>query len=264
MYLPPPLRKLREAVREKQIQHDRLREFKSLLQRPVVDPISRALHRMLGRQSAEDAEAISAIERHRAKLLRRTDSFRMLNLASDANPDGSSYDVPVREAATWSQGPVEARFLFHLVRTLQPDQVIEMGACVGISGSFIAAAMRLNNKGHLWTLEGSPEMAKLAKATFADLGLADRVTLKLGPFSETLPNVVADKAIDLAFIDGHHEGAATLRYFETIKPRMSKGSVVWFDDIDWPDMAPAWTALQNDPIFGATGQTKRTGLAVVR
>jgi predicted O-methyltransferase YrrM len=164
MYLPPPLRKLREAVREKQIQHDRSAEFKSLLQRPVVDPISRALHRMLGRQSAEDAEAINAIERHRAKLLRRTDSFRMLNLASDANPDGSSYDVPVREATTWSQGPVEARFLFHLVRTLQPAQAIEMGACVGISGSYIAAAMRLNGKGHLWTLEGSPEMAKLYRA----------------------------------------------------------------------------------------------------
>jgi predicted O-methyltransferase YrrM len=264
MYLPPPLRKLCEAIRQKQIQHDRLREFKSLQQRPVVDPISRAIHRMLGAQPAEDAEAINAIEQHRAKLLRRNDSFRMLNLASDANPDGSSYDVPVCEAATWSQGPVEARFLFHLVRSLRPEHAVEMGACVGISGSYIASAMRLNGKGHLWTLEGSPEMAKLAKATFAELDVNDRVTLTLGPFRNTLATVTADKHIDLAFIDGHHEGAATLRYFETIKPHLSKGAVVWFDDIDWPSMAPAWTALQSDPVFSGTAQTKRTGLAVVR
>jgi predicted O-methyltransferase YrrM len=169
----------------------------------------------------------------------------------------------VKEAATWSQGPAEARFLFHLVRTLQPRQAIEMGACVGISGSYIASAMRLNQKGHAWTLEGSPAMADLAKGTFADLGLSNYITLELGPFRNTLATVVADKTIDLAFIDGHHEGAATLRYFETIRPRLSKGAVVWFDDIDWPDMMPAWSKLQADPAFVATAQTKRSGLAVV-
>jgi predicted O-methyltransferase YrrM len=264
MYLPPPLRKLREAIRQKQIQQNRLREFKSLLQRPVVDPISRAAHRMFGEQAAGDTTAINSIEQHRAKLLKRTDSFRMLNLASDAHPDGTSYDVLVREAATWSQGPVEARFLFHLIRALRPEHVLEMGACVGISGSYIASAMRLNGKGHLWTLEGSPEMAKLAKATFVELGVDSRIILTVGPFRDTLATVMANKAIDLAFIDGHHEGAATLRYFETIKPRLSKGAVVWFDDIDWPDMAPAWTTLKGDPVFSTTAQTKRTGLAVVR
>ena len=107
-------------------------------------------------------------------------------------------------------------------------------------------------------------MAKLANATYKKLDLGDRVNLVLGPFRDTLAATVAEKAVDLTFIDGHHEGAATLRYFETISASLSKGSVVWFDDIDWPDMAPAWVKLQENPIFSATAQTKRTGLAVVR
>lgn len=264
MYLPPPLRKLREVIRQKQIQEDRLREFKLLQGRPADDSITRAARRMTARLSAQEKSAINAIERHRSGLLQRTDSFQMLNLASDSNPEGALQTYRVSEAATWSQGPVEARFLFHLVRTLKPDHVIEMGTCVGISGSYVASAMDLNGKGHLWTLEGSPETAKIAKATFAELGVTNRITLTLGPFRDTLAPVSADRKIDLAFIDGHHEGPATLRYFETIKPRLSKGAVVWFDDIDWPGMVSAWATLQRDSIFSTTAQTKRTGLAVVR
>lgn len=264
MYLPPPLRKLRETIRQKQIQHDRLREFKALLKRPVIDPIAHAVHRMFAKPSAEDADAINAIERGRYELLSRTDSFTMLNLASDANPNGSIYEVPVREAATWSQGPVEGRFLFHLVRTLKPETAVEMGSCVGISGSYIASAMRLNGNGHLWTLEGSPEMAKIAQSTFTSLGHQERVTIVQGAFNNTLAATIAGKQTDFAFIDGHHEGAATLRYFATIKPSLRKSSVVWFDDIDWPDMAPAWATLRNDPVFSTTAQTKRSGIAVVR
>lgn len=263
MYLPPPLRKIREIVRRKQVQNDRMSEFRSWLKRPERDVISEAARRMFDTPTAEDAEAIRSLEKQRAALLKRTDSFQMLNLASDKNPQGTKYDVPVREAATWSQGPSEARYLFHLVRTLKPNQVIEMGACVGVSGSYIASALRLNKNGHAWTLEGSPEMARLARGTFSDLGLSNHITLELGPFRNTLAAVVADKSIDLAFIDGHHEGAATLRYFDTIKPHLSKGAVVWFDDIDWPDMMPAWTKVQADPIFTATAQTKRSGLAIV-
>jgi hypothetical protein len=98
MYLPPPLRRLRESVRQKQIQNDRKREFKLLLQRPIVDHISRAARRMFNSLSPEDTAAIGAVETQRANLLKRTNSFRMLNLASDAKPEGTSYDVPVREA----------------------------------------------------------------------------------------------------------------------------------------------------------------------
>jgi predicted O-methyltransferase YrrM len=264
MYLPPPLRKLREAFRDYQGQQDRLRQFRALLRRPVVDPITRAAHLLLGRQSADEASAVKAIERHRTRMLARTDSFRMLNLASDANPEGLSYDVSVREATTWSLSPVEARFLFHLVRILQPEVIIEMGSCVGISGSYLSSALRLNGKGHLWTLEGSPEMAKLAKATFSKLGLDDHVTLTIGAFRDTLASIVDQKKVGLTFIDGHHEGPATLRYFEVIKPHLLKGSVVVFDDIDWPSMVPAWQALQTDPFFSTTAQTKSKGIAVVR
>lgn len=262
MYLPSPLRKMREAIRQKQIQRDRRREFFSMGRALGGDPLSRTLHRM-SQQSASETSAINAIERRRADLLKCTDNFQMLNLASDANPEGALQTYQVCEAATWSQGPVEAGFLFHLIRTIKPDHVLEMGTRVGISGSYAAAAMRLNGNGQLYTLEGSPETARIARATFASLGLADRVTLIEGPFRDTLSAALTNRTIGLAFVDGHHEGPATLRYFDMIRPHLAKGAVVWFDDIDWPSMVPAWQTLRADPIFSTTAQTKRTGLAVV-
>jgi len=51
--------------------------------------------------------------------------------------------------------------------------------------------------------------------------------------------------LDAVFIDGHHDGAATLRYFETILPVLAPGAVVVFDDIGWSmEMHEAWKILQ--------------------
>ena len=134
-------------------------------------------------------------------------------------------------------------FLFGLVRRLRPRCCLELGTCLGISSAYQAAAQRLNGGGSLITLEGDPALATLAAEHLRRLGLAD-VRLVRGRFQDTLRGVLDEHGpVDHAFIDGHHDGDATLAYFDLILPRLTRRAVVVFDDISWPAMRPAWRAI---------------------
>jgi hypothetical protein len=137
-------------------------------------------------------------------------------------------------------------FIFHLVRKYQPIRCIEMGTCLGISGAFISAALKLNGSGRLTTLEGSPGRADAARNNLRSLDL-ENVTVVIGDFRSTLDAVLESEApIDLVFVDGHHDGDATIKYFDMIRPKLSKENVVIFDDIRWSDgMRNAWKHIRS-------------------
>ena len=46
---------------------------------------------------------------------------------------------------------------------------MELGTCIGISAAYQAAAIKLNEKGKLITLEGSVERTKIANENFMNL-----------------------------------------------------------------------------------------------
>ncbi|RYD79523.1 MAG: class I SAM-dependent methyltransferase [Sphingobacteriales bacterium] len=141
-----------------------------------------------------------------------------------------------------------AMFLFEIIRHTKPVNCLELGTCLGISGSYIAGALQLNGKGKLVTLEGDKNSAAIAKGNFAKLKLAENTTIVTGKFADTLPEVLLNLGhVDFALIDGHHNGAATLQYYEQIKPYLSEKAILVFDDIDWSsDMQNAWLKLQQN------------------
>ena len=69
-----------------------------------------------------------------------------------------------------------------------------------------------------------------------------------GRFQDTLQGVLQERApVDYAFIDGHHDEHATLRYFDQIHPHLAETALVIFDDVAWSaGMRRAWDALQAD------------------
>lgn len=138
-----------------------------------------------------------------------------------------------------------ALLLFRLVRELNPRVCIELGTAVGISGAYEAAAMKLNGAGKLITLEGADSLASIAAGNFAGLGL-DNVDVIRGRFQDTLSKVLsANRAVDFAFIDGHHDEAATLRYFNDFLPVLAGPAVAVFDDIQWSEgMKRAWNEIR--------------------
>jgi predicted O-methyltransferase YrrM len=134
--------------------------------------------------------------------------------------------------------------LLRLIRELKPHTCVELGTSLGISACYHAAALKLNGAGKLVTLEGADAVASVAARNFASLGLD--VSVVRGRFQDTLPEVLSANApVDYAFIDGHHEERATLKYFNAFLPALSGAAVVLFDDIRWSEgMQRAWDAIR--------------------
>jgi predicted O-methyltransferase YrrM len=221
--------------------------------------VKRALEQVeSGIATTPERDLWKRIECRRRELSKRGDTVQDIDYG--AGYPGSQYNedqqrrgvvttISVRELASFSNTAVWAEVLYHLTRVLRPEKVLEMGTCVGISGSYIAAALQFNNRGRLWTIEGSPATAVLAQETFQMLGLGPRVISLVGPFHDTLnPCLKEQRPFDLIFVDGHHDGKATVSYFRQLKLHLSSGAIIVFDDIDWSSgMSQAWSEISADP-----------------
>ncbi len=165
-----------------------------------------------------------------------------------------------------SKSPASAALLFSLVRHQKPIRCIEMGTSVGISASYIAAALRMNGRGKLITLEGGAALAEVARRNFAALSLEGVVEVVVGPFHETLLGAFkAASPIDFIFIDGHHDEDATRNYFAMMLPFLAPLSVAVFDDINWSEgMQRAWRSITAAPQCTAGFSLSDFGIAVVR
>jgi len=135
--------------------------------------------------------------------------------------------------------------LLKLIREFRPLVCLELGTCLGVSASYQAAALKLNQSGRIVSLEGAESLARLAEGHFQRLGL-DNVDVVVGLFQDNLKNVLKEHGpIDYAFVDGHHQEEPTLAYFREILPFLSERAVLVFDDISWSDgMKRAWSTIK--------------------
>ncbi len=118
----------------------------------------------------------------------------------------------------------------HLLASEVGGTFLELGSCAGISGAYLASAPNCKK---LFSVEGSAALAGLARETI-DQVAPGRAEVINGLFNDVLDSLLpelGENALDLAFIDGHHERVATLHYYERIKPALRPGAVVVFDDI---------------------------------
>lgn len=157
-----------------------------------------------------------------------------------------------------------ALLLFKLVRHFRPQSAVELGSCCGISGCYQAAAQRLNGGGELVTLERRAELCEVAQRNLQSLGF-DHVSLVQGSFSDTLDGVLDSvPPIDYAFIDGHHDEFATVKYFEQFLPHLATPALIVFDDISWsPGMRRAWNLLRDHSWVKIAIDLKRLGITVI-
>jgi predicted O-methyltransferase YrrM len=132
---------------------------------------------------------------------------------------------------------------------------------VGISAAYQAAGLELNGSGRLLTIEGSPQLASLARETFAELGL-ERVEIQVGRFDRILDDALEAAApIELAFVDAGKQRPTFEWQLERLLPRLAPGAVVVFDDIHWSrELAAAWRELRRDPRFELATDLWRVGL----
>jgi len=241
---------------------------------PKLKAIAVAIQEALAHSlSSQEQQAISLIEERRSFLLDSDKDIVVVDYgagSSNSNKTKEEMEKGVQSTALISKitraskPKFWATMLFKIIRKLEPVSCVELGSCVGISASYQAAALKINGKGAIVTLEGSDEIAKLAKETFASLGITN-ASVVTGPFHKTLSGVFeTSKPIDFFFNDGHHDHDAVIRYFNQVIPYLSDPAVIVFDDISWsPGMRKAWTEIENDERVSASIDLHTIGIALI-
>lgn len=163
--------------------------------------------------------------------------------------------------------PAKARLIFNLVRALRPLFALELGTCLGISAAYQGAALELNGRGQLISLEGAPSFGQIARETLAASGVSS-VEVLVGRFHDTLPEALvradAVNGLDFAFVDGHHDEEATKHYFGLLRGHAAPQAVILFDDIRWNTrMERAWHSIAADPGVGLAVDLENYGLVVL-
>lgn len=229
---------------------------------------------LAGDLSMQEKESISLIEKRRSFLLESDKVIGVVDYgagSSNSNRTKEEMESGVKSTARVanitraSKTQFWATILFKIIRKLEPLSCVELGSCVGISASYQGSALNVNGKGTIITLEGSSEIANIAKETFEVLGIKN-ATVITGPFQQTLHEVLeTSKPIDFFFNDGHHDHDAVIRYFNEAMPYLSDGAVIVFDDISWSaGMRKAWAEIEEDERVSASINLGTIGIAIVK
>lgn len=156
----------------------------------------------------------------------------------------------------------QGEFLFRLVHHFQAKRRLEIGTSLGISTLYQYLPLR---KAPFYTLEGCPSIAAEAAQNFRKLK-ATNIHQLVGKFEETLPKALeALGTIDYVYIDGNHQKAPTLSYFEACLEHSHPHTILVIDDINWStEMQAAWQAIKEHPQVTLTLDLFFMGLVFLR
>ncbi|MGQ0796334.1 MAG: O-methyltransferase [Methanobacteriota archaeon] len=121
----------------------------------------------------------------------------------------------------------EGSLLHILAKAMGARRILELGTAIGYSGTWLARA--LPDDGELVTVEGDPETANIARATFEKTGVVARVTILVGDAREILGDLRGP--FDLVFNDIDKEG-----YPDVLEPcieRLRVGGLLVTDNVLW-------------------------------
>lgn len=208
--------------------------------------------------STEDIEAFSNCEHYRTKLL--TDKTQISYEVFSSDRTASVQDICSKAASSkkWCQ------FLYHLVKSHDNANILEIGTNLGISGSYFLEALK-NKNGMLTTLEGLPQLCEIASNQFSNIVPNSKFEVIQGLYDSTFPKVVENGRIyNLIFIDGNHQKYPTIEYFEKMKSKIGKTAIFVFDDINWSDgMKEAWKVIKADKDVNFSVDMYEQGIVII-
>lgn len=114
--------------------------------------------------------------------------------------------------------------LYHFILEHQPEVVVETGFASGLSAMHILAAMDLNTKGRLWSVE-----------CFVNQPIFHpRLGFKRGMSAEQLPDIFAESGPWNMFLhDSDHEAGCQTFEYELAWSFLKPGGVLMTDDYEW-------------------------------
>jgi predicted O-methyltransferase YrrM len=193
-----------------------------------------------------ELENFAAIEAQRTKWLKDHNKLDRQDFGSGSAYHQNQNQVSISDMAKHALSlPFQCRCMSRLVQFEKPATILELGTSLGISAAYLHAG---HPSAIITTIEGDPEVAKLAISTFTQLRLTG-IQLIVSTFESYLESTASDESkIDILFLDGNHRSAALLHYYEKLKSRFSENTILLVDDIYWSkDMQDGWRKLIHMP-----------------
>ncbi len=188
-------------------------------------------------------DSFCEIEDLRASMLRSKKSIRVKDFGT-----GARNESPLRRvsmiARSYANSGKDALLLYRIIRYVTPSAILELGTSLGFTTLYMAkAAIDVP----VYTIEGCPETARLAKQNFDKCGM--NIKLIVGNIDQVLPELLQKNfKPGFVFFDGNHTKEATLRYFALCCQQADEKSVFVFDDIYWSaGMKEAWLTIISHP-----------------
>jgi caffeoyl-CoA O-methyltransferase len=122
--------------------------------------------------------------------------------------------------------PDQGTLLTMITQMVDPDVAVEVGTFTGYSSICIARGL---SGGTLHCFDISEEWTAVARRYWERAGVAERVTLTLGPALESLRGF--GQEIDLAFLDADKTGYPA--YYELLVGKMRPGGLLMVDNTLW-------------------------------
>jgi predicted O-methyltransferase YrrM len=169
-----------------------------------------------------------------ARTISLTDSIHEYLLAN------SLRDLPVLrnlrdETAQLENGgmqisPEQGQFMQLLIKLIGAKRTLEVGVFTGYSS--LSVALALPPDGQVVACDVSEEYTRIARRYWQEAGVADKITLRLGPAVETLQQMLdkgEQNTFDFAFIDADKEPYPT--YFEQALQLIRPGGLIAIDNV---------------------------------
>jgi predicted O-methyltransferase YrrM len=185
-------------------------------------------------------------------------SKKIENLARETNKagpqpvwegyEGNNIAGPTRMPEGVRTNPPMGDFYTWLVQMWKPETIVEFGTAFGVSGMYFLAGLETNQKGHLLTFDPNDVWRKLALGCLG--GISTRFTSISGTFEENVDTALADRSIDIAFIDAIHTSEFVIPQLELVLARCNTKAIIILDDINFSDnMRACWNQVANDSRF---------------
>ncbi len=188
-------------------------------------------------------QQITGIIKFRRQLLKDNSVLHIEDMGMGSRKLHKPYRK-INNIAKYSSSTVKyGKLLYNTIEYFQPEKVLEIGTCLGMGTLFLAAACPKSN---IITLEGNNQLIQQAKKNFEYFNI-NNITIIEGNFNDTLPVVLNNNSgFGLIFIDGNHNGNATIEYLEICLPLIKIPGIIIIDDIRWSsDMFDAWNKIIN-------------------
>jgi caffeoyl-CoA O-methyltransferase len=151
--------------------------------------------------------------------LREPDALRRLRESTEDHPH-----------ASWQVAPEQGQFLHLLTRVTGGRKALEVGIFMGYSSTWIALGLRPG--GRLIACDKSEEHSRIARQTWREAGVEDRIDVRLAPALDSLDGLLAEGqagSFDFIFIDA--DKGNYIEYYERGLRLLRPGGLVAADNV---------------------------------